>query len=69
MLQVRGADDAVDDSHAANHECSHHIAIRAARWPSSGCRISAPDIARTAWGKLDADVRPNFPKGKKGGTG
>ena len=34
--RVFGSDDAVDDGHA---ECSHHIAISAARWPiTSGCR-------------------------------
>jgi hypothetical protein len=26
----------------------------------------APDIVRIPWGKRGADVRPNFPKGKKG---
>ena len=41
VASALGADDAVDDGHAGNHECSHHIAISAARWPiTSGCRIS-----------------------------
>ena len=63
VASALGADDAVDDGHAGNHECQPPV-------PPTGHHIRlsdiAPDIVRIPWGKRGADVRPNFPKGKKG---
>jgi hypothetical protein len=50
-----------------DHQCSHHIAISADRWPDH-VRLSdiELDFVCTACGKRGAEVRPNFAQADMG---